>query len=36
MQVSSGVALVITTAYKSGLINFETYCAIKQKYKGIF
>lgn len=32
MQVSNGVAVAITAAYKNGLISFETYCAIRQKY----
>lgn len=32
MQVSNGVALAITAAYRNGVINFETYCAIKKKY----
>lgn len=32
MQISSGVALTIKAAYNSGLINFETYSAIKKKY----
>lgn len=32
MPVRKGVALVIQAAYKSGVINFETYCQIKRKY----
>lgn len=31
-MISSGVALLITAAYKSGIINFETYSEIKKKY----
>ncbi len=32
MRVSSGVILAIRAAYRSGLINFETYEQIKKKY----
>ena len=32
MQVRNGAALAITAAYRNGIINFETYCAIKKKY----
>ena len=32
MQVSSGVVFTINAAYKSGLINFETYNEIRKKY----
>ncbi len=32
MQISSGVILAIKTAYRSGVINFETYEQIKKKY----
>lgn len=32
MQVSTGVILAIRAAYKSGVINFETYHEIKRKY----
>lgn len=32
MQVSSGVIMAIRAAYKSGVINFETYSEIKKKY----
>lgn len=32
MQVSNGTALVIWAAYKSGVINFETFCEIRKKY----
>lgn len=30
MQVSTGVILAIRAAYKSGVINFETYHEIKK------
>lgn len=32
MPVKNEVALVIHAAYKSGVINFETYRQIKRKY----
>nr|WP_294021539.1 hypothetical protein [uncultured Lachnoclostridium sp.] len=32
MQISSGVILAIRAAYRSGVINFETYEEIKKKY----
>lgn len=32
MQVSTGVILAIRAAYRSGVINFETYREIKKKY----
>lgn len=32
MQVSKGVILAIRAAYKSGVINFETYSEIRTKY----
>lgn len=32
MQVGSGVILAIWAAYKSGIINFETYSRFKKKY----
>lgn len=35
MQVSHGAALAITAAYRNGIINFETYSAIKKKYSDV-
>lgn len=32
MQISEAVALAIRAAYKSGIINFATFCEIKKKY----
>lgn len=32
MQVSNGVALAIRAAFRSGVIDIETYQAIKRKY----
>ncbi|MCI9104137.1 MAG: hypothetical protein HFG47_12725 [Lachnospiraceae bacterium] len=32
MKVSYGAAVIVRAAYKSGVINFATYCAVKKKY----
>ena len=32
MKVSYGAAVIVRAAYKGGVINFATYCAVKKKY----